>query len=157
MQKKSSSKKLPYSDNLKKIVIDNDHLFRRVLYTVPKKFQLVQYRLKGGESIHNEVHKKGTQFLYIVSGYGSLIIDRNNSDPYIYDLHEGYCAIIPPKTYHYVHNDTNSDLKFFSIYSPPEFDDNHTDVILSEPRVSLAARSPEGGRSGSLRDVDNPS
>lgn len=118
------------SMNLRKLINDNNVYFRSVLYTVPKKIQLVMYRLKPSESIHREIHKKNVQFLYVESGNGIIIIDHGKkTEPVVYDISEGWCGIIEPNTYHIVHNESDThDLKMFSIYVPDEFGPDRTDV-----------------------------
>ena len=108
--------------DLRTFIKSND-IFRNVLATFRGKLQLVAYLLKPNESIEKEMHNTQVQFIYVESGTGMIVIYRaqkdNEGEPI--ELSEGMCVIIPPKTYHYIHNDGKRSLRMFSIYCPPHF------------------------------------
>ncbi|MFA5108493.1 MAG: cupin domain-containing protein [Candidatus Micrarchaeia archaeon] len=89
--------------------------FRRVLYT-GKHSQLVLMNLKPGEEIGMEVHSHLDQFFRFESGDGAVFIDGKR-----HTVHDGDCAIVPAGAEHNVLNTSKkSELKFYTIYSPPE-------------------------------------
>ena len=107
--------------------------FRRVLYT-GKHSQLVLMSLKPKEEIGEEVHEKIDQFFRFETGEGAVFIDgvRHN-------VHGGDGAIVPAGAKHNVANTSDHvDLKFYTIYSPPE----HQDRIVRHTKADALA-SPE--------------
>lgn len=110
----------------------NNKYFRHVIYTEhynnKKGMQLVLYKLDPGQSLEVEEHKVETQIFFIVQGKGTLMTYKNKKkNPDIFELNEGVVAIVPKKTIHYVTNDGNIPLKFYSIYNPAHFDDGRID------------------------------
>ncbi len=88
--------------------------YRKVVHTTPE-VQLVYMSLKAGEDIPLETHD-GTQVLNIIDGRG--LVQSGNTKKI---LQPGIVVIIPPHTDHYVKNtSSNSELKLWSIYTPPE-------------------------------------
>ena len=101
--------------NIEDDTLDNQ-LYRKVLYTVPQKFQLVLMTLKPGEYIPAEVHDKQVQFIRVESGEGVSIVNGKK-----YKLENGVSITIPPKKKHFVANVSKTkDLKLYTIYAPPE-------------------------------------
>lgn len=89
--------------------------FRRVLYT-GKHSQLVLMRLAPGEEIGEEVHGHLDQFFRFESGEGAVFIDGVK-----HNVHGGDGAIVPAGAKHNVVNTSERvDLRFYTIYSPPE-------------------------------------
>lgn len=90
--------------------------YRRVIYTVPGRFQNVLMSLAPGETIPSEVHRQTTQFVRVESGTGRCIVDGKE-----YALHDGVAITIPPGARHKFENTSKrSSLKLYSIYTPPE-------------------------------------
>jgi len=112
-----------FTSNLRKNTKENDSFYRKVLSTFKGKLQLVIYKLEPQQSIEKEIHTTQVQFIYAESGTGMIVIYKNKKDDegVPLELSEGVCVIIPPKTYHYIHNDGENSLKMFSIYCPPHF------------------------------------
>jgi mannose-6-phosphate isomerase-like protein (cupin superfamily) len=86
--------------------------------------QLVLMSLKPDEDIPEETHANTTQFIRVEEGTASVIVnDRKNK------LLPGDSIIIPPGTKHYVKNISESDLKLYTIYSPPEHKEGLTQKV----------------------------
>ena len=104
-----------YITNIEKATVENAD-YRRVLYTA-KNSQLVLMSLKAGEEIGEETHHLD-QFIRIEAGKCKVILDGVESI-----MEEDYAVVIPAGTKHNVINIGASDLKLYSIYSPPEHKD----------------------------------
>lgn len=103
-----------YVTNIGKETLDNQD-YRRVLYT-SHYTQLVLMNLKPGEEIGNEVHGLD-QFLRIEQGKAKVILNDGETE---YQLEDDWSIIIPAGTYHNVINIGESELKLYTLYSPPE-------------------------------------
>ncbi len=109
-----------YKNNIEKATLDNAN-FRKVLYS-GKHLQLVLMSLKAGEEIGEEVHKENDQFFRFEGGNGKCVIDGNN-----YNVTDGDVIIIPAGAKHNIINtDSATELKMYTIYSPP----HHKDGIV---------------------------
>jgi len=107
--------KLPFKGNIETLTIQNKN-YRKVLYTVPGKIQLVLMTLKPGENIGTEVHPRTAQFIRVESGTGQAIIGRRK-----YRLKDGIAVIVPPGRRHNIINtSTTKPLTLYTLYSPPE-------------------------------------
>ena len=107
--------------------------FRRVLYT-GKHSQLVLMCLKPGEEIGAEVHETIDQFFRFEQGEGLVVIDGNK-----YPVKDGSGAIVPSGARHNVINTGKTDLKLYTIYSPPE----HIDKTVRSTKQDAIARPEE--------------
>jgi mannose-6-phosphate isomerase-like protein (cupin superfamily) len=93
--------------------------FRRVLYT-GKYSQLVLMCLKPKEDIGEETHDGVDQFFRFEEGEGVVMIDGVK-----HVVKDGSGVIVPCGAKHNVVNTSkNSNLKLYTIYSPPEHQDN---------------------------------
>jgi mannose-6-phosphate isomerase-like protein (cupin superfamily) len=91
--------------------------YRQVLFTA-KHTQLVLMNLKPGEEIGEEVHELD-QFIRFEAGEGTVILDGNT-----HSVSDGFAVVIPAGTRHNVVNRSKtSELKLYSLYSPPEHKD----------------------------------
>jgi mannose-6-phosphate isomerase-like protein (cupin superfamily) len=90
--------------------------YRRVLFTA-KHTQLVLMSLKPGEEIGEEVHELD-QFIRFEAGEASVILDGKTQT-----VSDGFAVVIPAGTRHNVINGSKTDLKLYSLYSPPEHKD----------------------------------
>jgi mannose-6-phosphate isomerase-like protein (cupin superfamily) len=107
--------------------------FRRVLYT-GKNSQLVLMSLKPMEEIGMEVHPHIDQFFRFEAGEGKVVIDGNE-----YVVRDGDGVIVPAGANHNVINTSKtSELKLYTIYSPPE----HQDKVVRKTKAEAIA-SPE--------------
>jgi mannose-6-phosphate isomerase-like protein (cupin superfamily) len=97
--------------NLEKLTNKNSD-YRRVIHTTHYT-QLVLMNLPPGVEIGNEIHGLD-QFIRVESGTAKVVL--NNGE---YELSDGWAVIVPAGTYHNVTNIGDSDLKLYTLYSPP--------------------------------------
>ena len=98
--------------NIGEMTINNNN-YRKVISTTTHQ-QLVLMSLKPKEEIGEEVHHKVDQFIRIEKGTAVAII---NNEKII--LKKEHFIIIPAGTNHNIINIGRSELKLYSIYSPP--------------------------------------
>ena len=104
--------------------------FRRVLYT-GKHSQLVLMSLKPGEEIGEETHNDVDQFFRFEKGEGKVIIDGVENR-----VKDGDAVIVPSGAKHNVVNTSKkSELKLYTIYSPPE----HQDKVVRHTKAEAVA------------------
>jgi mannose-6-phosphate isomerase-like protein (cupin superfamily) len=104
-----------YVANLETATIENTD-YRRVLYT-GKNSQLVLMNIQPGDEIGMEVHDLD-QFIRIEAGTGKAIMDDVE-----HVLEDGSAIVIPAGMNHNVVNIGETELKLYSVYSPPEHKD----------------------------------
>ncbi|NYZ74874.1 cupin domain-containing protein [Candidatus Micrarchaeota archaeon] len=122
-----------YSVGLEKETLNNSD-FRRVLYT-GKHSQLVLMSLKPGEEIGEEVHETVDQFFRFEKGEGVVVIDGFSNQ-----VRDGSAAIVPAGARHNVINTSKtSELKLYTIYSPPE----HIDKVVRHTKAEAEAEPEE--------------
>jgi len=123
--------------NLEKETVENGD-FRRVLYT-GRNSQLVLMVLKPGEEIGEETHDDIDQFFRFESGEGKVVIDGVE-----HIVTDGSGVIVPAGALHNVINiSTDSDLKLYTIYSPPEHQDK---VVRHTKEAALASEEHFDGK-----------
>jgi len=98
--------------NIEKDTVENND-YRRVIYT-GRYTQLVLMSIKPGVEIGNEIHGLD-QFIRIEEGQAKLVL--NNSEEQ--QIEKDSAVIIPAGTWHNVINNGQSDLKLYTLYSPP--------------------------------------
>ncbi|MEW5955303.1 MAG: cupin domain-containing protein [Candidatus Micrarchaeota archaeon] len=104
--------------------------FRRVLYT-GKHSQLVLMCLQPGEEIGEEVHETVDQFFRFEKGEGVVVIDGAD-----HNVQDGSGIIVPAGARHNVVNTSKtSELKLYTIYSPPE----HMDKVVRRTKAEAEA------------------
>src|SRR5271157_6433684 len=104
--------------------------FRHVLYT-GRNSQLVLMNLRPGEEIGSEVHKTRDQFFRFEKGKGKVVIDGVG-----HNIRDGSAVIVPAGARHNVLNTSkNSDLRLYTIYSPPEHRDGTVRHTKAEARA----------------------
>jgi len=106
-----------YLDDIEKVTKENVD-YRRVLYT-GKHSQLVVMSLRPGEEIGNEVHELD-QFIRFEEGEAKVILNNEQE----HEVKNDWAVIIPAGVWHNVVNIGESDLKLYTIYSPPEHQKN---------------------------------
>lgn len=109
-------KKKPYVINIEKETSENDN-FRKVLNTMTQQ-QLVVMSIKPKDNIPFEIHPKHDQFIRIERGTCTAFIGENKEDKY--ELSDGFIIMIPAGTWHEIVNTSDTELKLYTIYSPPE-------------------------------------
>ncbi len=105
--------------NIEKATLENDN-FRTVAFTGDHT-QLTLMNLKPGEDIGWESHDNLDQFLRVEQGQGRL--DLSQTEDTVEESHpveDDWAFIVPAGTWHNVVNTGNSNLKLYSLYSPPE-------------------------------------
>ena len=108
--------------------------FRRVLYT-GKYSQLVLMNLKPMEEIGMETHPNIDQFFRFEEGEGKVIIDGVE-----HKVKDGDAVIVPAGAKHNVVNTSKkSELKLYTIYSPPE----HQDKVVRHTKADAEASREE--------------
>lgn len=98
--------------NLEEETLKNEN-FRKVLYTAEHS-QLVLMSIPPGEDIGMETHHLD-QFIRIDQGKAEVYLNGE-----VTEVSDGYGIVIPAGTEHNVTNTGNSELKLYSVYSPPE-------------------------------------
>lgn len=101
-----------YITNIEKVTLENTD-YRRVLYTA-KNSQLVLMCIAPGGEIGEETHRLD-QFLRFEEGEGKVILDGVS-----HNVSDGFAVVIPQGTKHNVVNTGATNLKLYSLYSPPE-------------------------------------
>ncbi len=104
-----------YVTNIEQDSLSNKD-FRRVLYTA-KNTQLVLMSIRPNEDIGEEIHSLD-QFIRVEAGHGVVILDGVE-----HRISDGSAVVIPAGTKHNVVNDSDEDLKLYTLYSPPEHRD----------------------------------
>ena len=103
----------PHYSHIEQDTLNNTN-FRQVLYTGPH-MQLVVMSLKPGEEIGAEVHPDTDQFFRVEQGRAKFIIDGQEIV-----CSQDQVVIVPAGANHNVINDSDVDLKLYTIYTPPE-------------------------------------
>jgi mannose-6-phosphate isomerase-like protein (cupin superfamily) len=106
-----------YHINIEEKTLQNTN-FREVLKTSVYS-QLVVMTLQPGEEIGVEIHNNRDQFIRVETGAGVAILDGQDIP-----LEDGTAVVIPGGVEHNVINtSTETPLKLYTIYSPPEHPD----------------------------------
>lgn len=113
-----------YIVNIEKETRENN-FFRKVLFTNHHS-QLVLMSLKPKEEIGEEVHDNLDQFFRFEEGEGKVVIEGEE-----FLIEDGFAAVIPAGTKHNVINTSSeTPLKLYTIYSPP----NHQDGTIHKTK-----------------------
>ena len=122
-----------FKSNIESDTLNNPN-FRKVLYT-GKHSQLVLMSLRPGEEIGEEVHDTVDQFFRFEHGEGVVSIDKVQQK-----VKDGDAVIVPSGAWHNVTNSSKTtDLKLYTIYSPPE----HVDKTLRKTKAEALAKPEE--------------
>lgn len=117
--------------DIEKAAVENGN-FRKVLYTA-KNSQLVVMSLKPGEDIGEETHTLD-QFIRIEQGEGKAILDGVE-----HAIGPNFAVVIPAGTRHNIVNSPASEMKLYTVYSPP----NHLDGTVHATKVDAQADEGE--------------
>ncbi len=117
-----------YVVDIEKATLENTN-FRQVLYTA-KNSQLVVMSIPPGGDIGMEVHHLD-QFLRIEQGKGKTILDGVE-----HDIAANFAVVVPAGTNHNFVNTGDTDLKLYSVYSPP----NHKDGTVHATKADAEAQ-----------------
>ena len=118
-----------FHDDIERLTVGYSD-FRRVLYT-GKHLQLVLMTLQPGEEIGAEVHEDRDQFFRFEEGAGQVDIDDNS-----YAVVDGSGIVVPAGARHNVRNTGNEPLKLYTLYGPPE----HQDQVIQSTKSEADAR-----------------
>jgi len=102
-----------YVGSIEKQTLKNNY-FRQVLFT-GKHAQLVVMCLQPDEEIGNEVHPNVDQFFRIEQGKATFVFNGKEK----HSAKDGDAVIVPAGTFHNVINASKTQLKLYTIYSPP--------------------------------------
>ncbi len=120
---------MSYITNIERETLENDY-FRKVLYTTERS-QLVVMALKPGEEIGMEVHETHDQFIRIEQGEALVSLDGVETA-----VKDDDAIVIPAGTQHNVTNTSeDTDLKLYTIYTPPEHPDGTIHKDKSEADI----------------------
>lgn len=114
-----------YVENIEQETLSNTN-FRKVIYT-GKYAQLVLMSLKPGEEIGMEVHETVDQFFRFEQGKAKVIINGEE-----HEVADAWAVIIPAGSQHNVINIGDTELKLYTIYSPP----NHPDGTINVDKAA---------------------
>jgi mannose-6-phosphate isomerase-like protein (cupin superfamily) len=110
---------LGWVDDIERATLDNTD-FRRVLFTGGHA-QLTVMRLGPGEEIGLEMHPHLDQFLRLEQGSARVTLGRSKDEvDETHDVEDDWAVIVPGGVWHNVVNTGDTDVKLYSIYSPPE-------------------------------------
>ncbi len=118
-----------YCDNIDKATVENED-FRRVLYT-GEHVQLVLMTLQPGDEIGSEVHADRDQFFRIEEGEGVIDIDGQENR-----VEDDFAVIVPAGARHNVRNIGSRPLRLYTLYGPPE----HQDQVVQSTKAEADAR-----------------
>ena len=118
---------MPYVNNLEKDTVENEN-FRKVLNTTDKS-QLVVMSLLPHEDIGEEVHEVD-QFIRLEQGVGKAVLDGEE-----FEIEDGFAVVIPAGTRHNIINTGESEMKLYTIYTPP----NHPDGTIHKTKAEAEA------------------
>lgn len=104
--------------------------FRRVLYTATD-CQLVLMSIPPKEDIGEEVHESIDQFIRVEKGKGKAVFNGME-----HNIKDGSAFIIPQGTKHNIINTGRSDLKIYTVYSPP----NHVKDTIHRTKGEAEAK-----------------
>jgi mannose-6-phosphate isomerase-like protein (cupin superfamily) len=101
-----------FQNSIIKLASENTN-FRQVIYT-GKYSQMVLMSIPSGEEIGEETHETVDQILFFASGIGEAIVGGKTSA-----IGKDDAVFVPAGTKHNFINTGSTDLKIYTIYSPP--------------------------------------
>ena len=109
--------------DIERATLDNP-TFRTVVFT-GEHTQLTVMRLAPGEDIGHESHPDRDQFLRIEQGQARIELGgTEDAIEETHDVEDEWAVIVPAGVWHNVVNTGSSDVKLYSLYSPPEHPPN---------------------------------
>ncbi|PIT94068.1 cupin domain-containing protein [Candidatus Falkowbacteria bacterium CG10_big_fil_rev_8_21_14_0_10_43_11] len=118
-----------YVTNLEEATQKNVN-FRTVLYTAEHS-QLVVMSLKPGEEIGMEVHLNIDQFIRVESGTGKVIMNGEENA-----ISDGFAFVIPAGTNHNVINTGDTQMKLYTVYTPPNHKDGTVHITKADAEAA---------------------
>ena len=118
--------------DIEQSTLDNSD-YRRVLFTTYNS-QLVLMSVAPGDEIGAETHGLD-QFIRVESGSGKAVLDN-----YEQDISNGSAVVVPAGIRHNIINTGDSDLKLYTVYSPP----NHEKGTVHKTKADEAEEHFDG-------------
>ena len=116
-----------YVTNIEEAAKQNNN-FRKVLYTA-RHSQLVVMSIPPGEDIGMEVHTLD-QFIRVEQGSGKAILDGVE-----HAIEAEFAVVVPAGANHNIINTGKTDMKLYTLYSPPE----HRDGVVRRTKAEAEA------------------
>lgn len=111
--------KEPWVVDIEKLTKDNEN-FRTTEWT-GQFLQMTVMSLKPGEDVGLEIHNDVDQFLRIESGKGLVEMGSKKEDlNESWEAEDDFAIFVPAGTWHNITNIGETELKLYSIYTPPE-------------------------------------
>lgn len=115
--------------------------FRTELWTGTYS-QLTVMSIPPGGEVGLEVHPKVDQFLRFETGTARVEVGTSQDNlNETYDVEDDWAMIVPAGTWHNIINTGQTDLKLYSIYSPP----NHPKGTVHKTKAEADAAEVEHG------------
>jgi mannose-6-phosphate isomerase-like protein (cupin superfamily) len=125
---------LGWIDDIEKVTVANS-TFRTVVFT-GEHTQLTVMSLGPGEDIGLESHPNLEQFIRIEEGQARVELGRTKeSIDETHEVEDDWAVIVPAGVWHNVVNTGTSEVKLYSLYSPPE----HPDGTVHETKADAEA------------------
>jgi mannose-6-phosphate isomerase-like protein (cupin superfamily) len=115
-----------YIANIEKETLKNSN-YRKVEYTTHNS-QLVFMTIRPGDEIGNEIHGVD-QFIRVESGEAQSILNNGEKTKM---LTKNMAIIIPAGTWHNIKNNSDKDLKVYTIYSGPNHLKDTTQITKAD-------------------------
>lgn len=117
--------------DIEKLTLENTD-FRRAVHT-SKHTQLTLMRLTPGEDIGWEAHGHLDQFLRLEQGQARAEFGLSEEAvDESFEVSAEWALVVPAGVWHNVVNTGNTDVKLYSLYSPPEHPDGTVHVTKAE-------------------------
>jgi mannose-6-phosphate isomerase-like protein (cupin superfamily) len=128
--------------DIQTLTLDNTN-FRTVLHT-GANLQLTVMCLATGEEVGVEMHDHRDQFIRVESGQARVTLGPSATEVAVaHEIADDWALIIPAGTWHNVINTGNAELRFYSLYAPPEHPDGTVHVTKAEADAAEAAEHHE--------------
>lgn len=129
MEKSEVIQMIGYKGPIEEITLKNAY-FRQVVFTA-KHSQIVLMSIKPKEDVGMEKHDTVDQFFRFEKGVGKVIMNGEEAE-----IKDGDAVLVPAGTNHNIVNTSETeDLKFYTIYSPP----NHKDGTIHKTKEDAMA------------------
>ncbi len=134
---------LGWVGDIERATLDNT-TFRTVVFT-GEHTQLTLMRLAPGEDIGREAHPNLDQFLRIEEGQARVELGRaEDRVDESHDVEDDWAIVVPAGVWHNVVNTGGSDVKLYSLYSPPEHPPNTVHETKADAEAGEQAHERPG-------------
>jgi mannose-6-phosphate isomerase-like protein (cupin superfamily) len=133
---------LGWVGDIERATLDNA-TFRTVLFT-GEHTQLTVMRLAPGEDIGREIHPHLDQFIRVEQGQARVELSRSeDAVDETHDVEDDWAIIVPAGIWHNVVNTGTSEVKLYSLYSPPEHPDGTVHPTKADAEEAEEAEAAE--------------